>query len=85
METLVLGYSIGAFLAATIIIILSILEYSISKEKVAKAERVQETMLISIIAALLSWIAIIAISVAIYVVVKEEMKFRKELEEELTE
>lgn len=85
METLVLGYSIGAFLAATIIIILSILEYSISKEKVAKAERVQETMLISIIAALLSWIAIIAISVAIYAVVKEEMKFRKELEEELTE
>ena len=85
METLVLGYSIGAFLAATIIIILSILEYSTSKEKVAKAERVQETILISIIAALLSWIAIIAISVATYVVVKEEMKFRKELEEELTE
>ena len=85
METLILGYSIGAFLAATIIIILSILEYSTSKEKVAKAERVQETILISTIAALLSWIAIIAISVAIYVVVKEEMKFRKELEEELTE
>lgn len=85
METLILGYSIGAFLAATIIIILSILEYSTSKEKVAKAERVQETILISIIAALLSWIAIIAILVATYVVVKEEMKFRKELEEELTE
>ena len=85
METLVLGYSIGVFLAATIIIILSILEYSTSKEKVAKAERVQETILISIIAALLSWIAIIAILVATYVVVKEEMKFRKELEEELTE
>ena len=85
METLILGYSIGAFLAATIIIILSILEYSTSKEKVAKAERVQETILISIIAALLSWIAIIAISVATYVVVKEEMKFLKELNEELTE
>ena len=85
METLILGYLIGAFLAATIIIILSIPEYSTSKEKVAKAERVQETILISIIAALLSWIAIIAILVATYVVVKEEMKFRKELEEELTE
>ena len=85
METLVLGYSIGAFLAATIIIILSILEYSTSKEKVAKVERVQETILISIIAALLSWIAIIAISMAIYAVVKEETKFRKELNEELTE
>ena len=85
METLILGYSIGAFLAAIIVIILSALEHTLSKEKTIKAERILETILIAAMSALLSWIAIIAISVAIYAVVKEEMKFRKELEEELTE